>query len=317
MGSSVNLRWSRVANLVPVLFGITLVSFLLLRLVPGDPAQQILGNRYTPEAAAGIRRTLGLDRPLLEQYWMFLKGAMTGSFGESYQYHRPVGELLLDRTGASLMLVGLTAVFCAALSIPLGIWAAVRRGGLVDQATRVLFTLGFALPAFLVGIVLILVFGLTLGWAPIGGYGTGVASHLGHLVLPALTLAIPFSTVLVRSLRSSTITVLEADFVTIARLKGISESRILLRHVLRNAIGPVAVVFGINLAFLVGGTVVVENVFSIPGLGSLLVGAVSTRDYPVVQAVALVLAVFVVLVNLLTDVVHGLLDPRLAAGVQR
>ena len=160
----------------------------------------------------------------------------------------------------------------ALLSIPLGIWAAVRRGGLVDQATRVFFTLGYALPAFLVGIALILVFGLKLGWAPIGGYGTGVASHLGHLVLPALTLAIPFSTVLVRSLRASTITVLESDFVTIARLKGISEPQILMRHVLRNAISPVAVVFGINLAFLVGGTVVVENVFSIPGLGSLLVG---------------------------------------------
>lgn len=314
---SVNLRWSRVGNLLPVLFGITLVSFLLLRLVPGDPAQQILGNRYTPAAAAEIRHGLGLDRPFLEQYWHFLTGAVTGSFGESYQYHRPVGQLLLERTVPSLMLVGFTALLCGAISIPLGLWAAVRRGGLVDQGTRVFFTLGYALPAFLVGIVLILVFGLKLGWAPIGGYGTGFGSHLDHLALPALTLAIPFSTVLVRSLRASTITVLESDFVTIARLKGISESRVLLRHVLRNAISPVIVVFGINLAFLVGGTVVVENVFSIPGLGSLLVGAVSTRDYPVVQAVALVLAIFVILVNLVTDVVHGVLDPRLTVGVER
>ncbi|MGI3782189.1 MAG: ABC transporter permease, partial [Janthinobacterium lividum] len=179
------------------------------------------------------------------------------------------------------------------------------------------FTVGYALPAFLVGVVLILVFGLKLGWMPIGGYGTGFADHLHHLVLPAVTLAIPFSTVLVRSLRASTIGVLDSDFITIARLKGISASTVVLRHVLRNAIAPVAVVFGINLAFLVGGTVVVENVFSIPGLGSLLVGAVSTRDYPVVQAVALVLAVFVLLVNVLTDVVHSLLDPRLAAAVTR
>ncbi len=314
---SLNLRWSRVGNLLPVLFGITLVSFLLLRLVPGDPAQQILGNRYTPAAGAQIRHGLGLDRSIATQYWLFVKGAVTGSFGESYQYHRPVGQLLLDRTGASLLLVGCTALLCGAISIPLGLWAAVRRGGLVDQGARVFFTLGFALPAFLVGIVLILVFGLKLGWAPIGGYGTGLTGHLGHLVLPAFTLAIPFSTVLVRSLRASTISVLESDFVTIARLKGIAESRVLLRHVLRNAISPVAVVFGINLAFLVGGTVIVENVFSIPGLGSLLVGAVSTRDYPVVQAVALVLAVFVLLVNLLTDVVHGVLDPRLTVAVER
>ena len=311
------LRWSRLGNLVPVLFGITVVSFVLIRLVPGDPASQILGNRYTPEAAREIRASLGLDRSILTQYWIFVRSAATGSFGESYQYHRPVGELLLDRMGPSLLLVGLTALLCALVAVPLGLLAALRRGGLLDQGTRVFFTIGYALPGFLVGVVLILVFGLKLRWFPIGGYGTGFADHVHHLVLPAVTLAIPFSTVLVRSLRSSTIGVLDSDFITIARLKGISGPRVILRHVLRNAVAPVAVVFGINLAFLVGGSVVVENVFSIPGFGSLLVGAVSTRDYPVVQAVALVLAVFVLAVNVLTDVVHTLLDPRLAVAVAR
>jgi ABC-type dipeptide/oligopeptide/nickel transport system permease component len=311
------LRWSRLGNLVPVLFGITVVSFVLIRLVPGDPASQILGNRYTPEAAQEIRASLGLDRSILTQYGIFVRSAATGSFGESYQYHRPVGELLLDRMGPSLLLVGMTALLCALVAVPLGLLAALRRGGLLDQGTRVFFTIGYALPGFLVGVVLILVFGLKLRWFPIGGYGTGFAEHVHHLVLPAVTLAIPFSTVLVRSLRSSTIGVLDSDFITIARLKGISGSRVIFRHVLRNAIAPVAVVFGINLAFLVGGSVVVENVFSIPGFGSLLVGAVSTRDYPVVQAVALVLAVFVLAVNVLTDVVHSLLDPRLAVAVAR
>ena len=311
------LRWSRLGNLVPVLFGITVVSFVLIRLVPGDPASQILGNRYTPEAAREIRASLGLDRSILAQYWIFVRSAATGSFGESYQYHRPVGELLLDRMGPSLLLVGLTALLCALVAVPLGLLAALRRGGLLDQGTRVFFTIGYALPGFLVGVVLILVFGLKLRWFPIGGYGTGFADHVHHLVLPAVTLAIPFSTVLVRSLRSSTIGVLDSDFITIARLKGISGPRVIFRHVLRNAVAPVAVVFGINLAFLVGGSVVVENVFSIPGFGSLLVGAVSTRDYPVVQAVALVLAVFVLAVNVLTDVVHTLLDPRLAVAVAR
>ncbi|GAA1850469.1 ABC transporter permease [Microlunatus capsulatus] len=311
------LRWSRLGNLVPVLFGITVVSFVLIRLVPGDPASQILGNRYTPEAAQEIRASLGLDRSILTQYGIFVRSAATGSFGESYQYHRPVGELLLDRMGPSLLLVGMTAALCALVAVPLGLLAALRRGGLLDQGTRVFFTIGYALPGFLVGVVLILVFGLKLRWFPIGGYGTGFAEHVHHLVLPAVTLAIPFSTVLVRSLRSSTIGVLDSDFITIARLKGISGSRVIFRHVLRNAIAPVAVVFGINLAFLVGGSVVVENVFSIPGFGSLLVGAVSTRDYPVVQAVALVLAVFVLAVNVLTDVVHSLLDPRLAVAVAR
>ena len=313
----VGLSWTRLANLVPVLFGITVVSFVLIRLVPGDPASQILGNRYTPEAAKEIRDSLGLNRSIASQYWLFLRSAATGSFGESYQYHRPVGELLANRVGPSLLLVVLTALLCAVISVPLGLLAAVRQGGVLDQVTRVFFTVGYALPAFLVGVVLILVFGLKLDLLPIGGYGTGFGDHLYHLVLPAVTLAVPFSTVLVRSLRSSTINVLGSDFVTIARLKGISGATVMARHVLRNAIAPVAVVFGINLAFLVGGTVVVENVFSIPGLGSLLVGAVSTRDYPVVQAVALVLAVFVLAVNLLTDVVHSVLDPRLSVAVTR
>lgn len=313
----VGLHWSRIANLLPLLFGITVVSFVLIRLVPGDPAQQILGNRYTPEAGAAIRVQLGLDQSIPEQYWLFLKGALTGTFGESYQYRQSVGSLLLNRVGPSLLLVAVTAVLCAVISISVGLWTAVRRGGVADQTARVLLTLGYAMPSFLLGVILLLVFGLKLGWAPIGGYGEGFADHLRHLVLPALTLALPFSTVLVRSLRSSAINVLEADFVTIARLKGLSGSRVMARHVLRNAVAPVVVVFGINLAFLVGGTVVVENVFSIPGLGSLLVGAVSTRDYPVVQAVALVLAVFVLVVNVLTDVLHGLLDPRLAVGADR
>ncbi|RYZ25489.1 MAG: ABC transporter permease, partial [Propionibacteriaceae bacterium] len=261
----VGLSWTRLANLVPVLFGITVVSFVLIRLVPGDPASQILGNRYTPEAAKEIRDSLGLNDSIASQYWIFLRSAATGSFGDSYQYHRPVGELLVDRVGPSLLLVVLTALLCAAISVPLGLLAAVRQGGVLDQVTRVFFTVGYALPAFLVGVVLILVFGLKLDLLPIGGYGTGFGDHLYHLVLPAVTLAVPFSTVLVRSLRSSTINVLGSDFVTIARLKGISGRTVMARHVLRNAIAPVAVVFGINLAFLVGGTVVVENVFSIPG----------------------------------------------------
>jgi ABC-type dipeptide/oligopeptide/nickel transport system permease component len=315
--SRLGLRWSRIGNLIPILFGITVVCFLIIRIVPGDPALLILGNHYTAAGAAQINRSLGLDQPLIVQYWLFLKSAFTGTFGQSIQYHQSVGSLIATRIGPTLLLIAMTAVLCMVISIPVGIWTAVRRDGVADQVSRVFFTVGYALPSFLIGIVLILIFGLELGVMPIGGYGTDFLSDLYHLVLPAITLAIPFSTVLVRSVRSSTINVLESDFITIARLKGISGGQILLRHVLRNAVGPVAVVFGINLAFLVGGTVVVENVFSIPGIGTLLVGAVSTRDYPVVQAVALVLAVFVLVVNLLTDVIHALLDPRIAAEVQR
>lgn len=309
------LTWSRVANLLPVLFGITVVSFLLIRIVPGDPVLQILGNRYTPQEAKSLSHSLGLDQGLLGQYRHFMSTVLDGSFGISYQYHRSVGSLIGGRLGASLLLLVFTGVLCMLISLPLGIAAGLRQDGPLDQGVRVFFTLGYALPSFLLGVFLIYGFGLKLSLLPIGGYGEGFVSHLDHLLLPAVTLAIPFSTVLVRSLRASTVVVMESDFITVARLKGVSAGRLILRHVLRNAVSPVAVVFGVNLAFLVGGTVVVENVFSIPGLGSLLVGAVASRDYPVVQAVALLFAVFVLIVNLVTDALHGLLDPRIASTI--
>lgn len=309
------LTWSRVANLIPVLFGITVVSFLLIRIVPGDPVRQILGNHYTPQEASRLSHSLGLDQGMVGQYRHFMSTVVDGSLGTSYQYHQSVGGLIGSRLGASLLLLVFTGVLCLLISLPLGVAAGLRQNGLLDQGVRMFFTFGFALPSFLLGVFLIYALGLKLSLLPIGGYGQGFTGHLDHLLLPAVTLAIPFSTVLVRSLRASTVLVLESDFITVARLKGLSPFRLILRHVVRNAVSPVAVVFGVNLAFLVGGTVVVENVFSIPGLGSLLVGAVSTRDYPVVQAVALLLAAFVLVVNLLTDGVHGLLDPRIAATV--
>lgn len=306
------LTWQRLAQLVPLLIGITVVTFLLIRIVPGDPAQQILGNRYTPAQALVLNRSLGLDRSIWVQYLDFCRSALDGSFGYSYYYKTSVGSVVGARLGPTMLLLAVAGVFTVALAVPVGVVAALRRGGVFDQVTRVVFTVGFALPGFLLGILLILVFGVELNTAPIGGWGGTFPSHLFHLVLPGVTLAIPFSTVLVRSLRASTIAVLEADFVTTARLKGIGPGAVLVRHVLRNSIVSVIVVFGVNLAFLVGGTVIVENVFSLPGLGSLLVASVSTRDYPVVQAVALLFAVFVLAVNLLTEVVHAALDPRLA-----
>lgn len=306
------LSWQRVTQLIPLLIGITIVTFLLIRIVPGDPATQILGDRYTPAQASALNHSLGLDRSFWVQYLEFCRSALNGTFGYSYYYKTDVGSVIGARLGPTMLLLAVAGVFTIAIAVPVGVVAALRRGGIFDQVTRIIFTIGFALPGFLLGIILILIFGVKLNTAPIGGWGNDFPSHLFHLVLPAVTLAIPFSTVLVRSLRASTITVLEADFVTTARLKGIRPGRLLWRHVLRNSIVSVIVVFGVNLAFLVGGTVIVENVFSLPGLGSLLVNSVSTRDYPVVQAVALLFAVFVVLVNLLTDVIHAALDPRLA-----
>jgi peptide/nickel transport system permease protein len=304
----------RLVQLIPIVVGITIVSFVLIRIVPGDPATLILGNHYTPEGAAQIRKSLGLDQSVIVQYGRFLRSALTGSFGHSYSLDASVGHLISGGLGTTLFLIAMAGLFTALLSIPIGVFAGLHRGGIFDQSTRIFLLIGFALPGFLLGVLLILVFGVKVPILPINGYGTGFLSHVRHLILPSITLAIPFSTVLVRSLRSSVIETMSADYVTTALLKGIPWRRVVLRHIVRNAGMSVVVVFGVNLAFLVGGTVVIENVFSIPGLGSLLVNAVSTRDYPVVQGLTLFFALFVLLVNLLTDAVHIAIDPRLAAG---
>ncbi len=301
----------RIGQLIPILVGITIVSFVLIRLVPGDPATQLLGNHYTPQAAAAVNHDLGLDRSLPAQYWLFLRHSLAGNLGTSYYYHDSVGHELAVRFPATIFLIAFAGILTMLIAIPIGTLSALRQGGIADQGARIFFLVGYALPGFLIGVLLILFFGVKIPIFPITGYGDGFASHIGHLFLPAITLAIPFSTVLVRSLRATVIDVLGADYIITAKLKGLSWFTVLRRDVLPNSLLPLIVVFGVNLAFLVGGTVVIENVFSIPGLGSLLVSSVASRDFPVVQGLTLFFGVFVLLVNLLTDVVHVSLDPRL------
>ncbi|HEX5407018.1 MAG TPA: ABC transporter permease [Pseudonocardiaceae bacterium] len=301
----------RIGQLIPILLGITVVSFVLIRLVPGDPALQLLGNHYTPQAAALVNHNLGLDRSIPAQYWLFLRHSVVGNLGMSYFYHDAVAHEIAVRFPATIFLIAFAGVLTVLIAVPLGTISALRQGGVVDQGARVFFLVGYALPGFLIGVLLILLFGVKIPIFPIQGYGTGFAGHIGHLFLPAITLAIPFSTVLVRSLRATVIEVLGTDYVTTAKLKGLSWFTVLRRDVLPNSLLPLIVVFGVNLAFLVGGTVIIENVFSIPGLGSLLVSSVSTRDFPVVQALTLFFGVFVLAVNLLTDILHVSLDPRL------
>jgi peptide/nickel transport system permease protein len=301
----------RIGQLIPILIGITLVSFILIRLVPGDPAEALLGNHYTPKAAKAIDHSLGLDRSVFAQYWLFVRHSITGSFGESYFYHDSVGHEIATRLPATLFLIAFAGILTVAISVPIGTMSALRQGRLFDQGARIFFLVGYALPSFLLGVLLILVFGVKIPIFPITGYGTGFVSHVSHLFLPAISLAIPFSTVLIRSLRATVIEVLGADYVVTAKLKGVSWFTVLRRDILPNSLLPLIVVFGVNLAFRVGGTVVIENVFSVPGLGSLLVNSVSTRDFPVVQGLTVFFGVFVLLVNLLTDLVHVGVDPRL------
>jgi len=300
----------RLLQLIPVLFGITLITFFLLRLILGDPALQILGQHYTPAGAKVVRHSLGLDEPLWRQYLLFLQHLFQGNLGDSITFKQSTGSVIAERLPPTLFLVAYAATLALLVSIPAGVISALRRGGIFDQTARVTTLVGFAMPAFWLGIILILIFSVHLQLFPVNGYGNTFVQHLDHLFLPAVTIALGFSTIVIRTLRSSTLAVLSSDYVDTARINGISRFAVLRRHVLRNAIISVVVVFGINLAFLISGTVIIENVFGIPGVGRLLVDSVSTRDYPVVQGVTLIFAFLVVAVNLVTDVVHASLDPR-------
>lgn len=305
----------RLAHLVIIVFGITLVTFFLLRLIPGDPALAILGSRYTHTRALAIDATLGLDKPIWTQYGLFLGRLFHGNLGYSFFYEEPATTVIVAHIAPTLFLVAYSAVLAALISFPVGFIAGIRASGVVDQVSRVFFTLSFAMPGFWLGIILLLIFSVHVHAFPLSGFGSGFPGHLYSLFLPALTIALGFSTVLVRSLRAATIATLQAEFVDTALMKGIRPRQVLWRHVFRNAVLAVVAVFGVNLAYLISGTVLVENVFSLPGLGTLLVSSVSDRDYPVVQGVTLLFAVLIVAINLLTDVVQAALDPRLGQEI--
>jgi ABC-type dipeptide/oligopeptide/nickel transport system permease component len=305
----------RLVHLVILMFGITLVTFFLLRLIPGDPALAILGSSYTHSRAVAIDSTLGLNRPIWSQYALFMGRLLHGNLGFSFFYGESATTVIGQHIAPTVFLIIYSAVLAAVISFPIGFVSGLRRGGVVDQSSRVFFTLSFAMPGFWLGIILILIFSVHVHAFPLSGFGRGFTGHVYYLFLPALTIALGFSTVLVRSLRAATIGTLQAEFIDTARMKGIRWSRVLWRHVFRNAILAVVAVYGVNLAYLISGTVLVENVFSLPGLGTLLVSSVSSRDYPVVQGVTLLFAVLIVAINLVTDITQAALDPRVGQEI--
>jgi peptide/nickel transport system permease protein len=301
----------RLAQLVPVAVGVTILTFLLVHLIPGDPAVSVLGNRATPQLVAQLHKEWGLDRSLPEQYWLFLERLGHGDLGDSLLYRVPVRDMVIQRTPVTLWLLGYSTVIAMLIAVPLATLAARRKDGPVDQVVRAVPIVGLGMPAFWVGIMLILLLAAQV-WKvfPVGGYENGLRGHLVSLFLPALTVAIGTVPLLIRSLRASLLGVLESDYVTTARAKGLPERRVLIRHALRNGIMPMITVLGINLGFLIGNTVVIEKVFALPGVGAMIYDGISQRDFAVVQGVTLVLAALVVLVNIVIDVTYSLLDPR-------
>lgn len=301
----------RPVQLVPVLLGVSLVTFILVHSIPGDPVRILLGARATPEVIAATRAQYGLDEPLALQYLYFLKNLAAGEFGKSIIFKVGVLKLVVGRVVPTLFLLGYAVTLAVLIAVGLAVLAAANEGRLADQLVRVYSTAGLGLPAFWLGIVLIILFSIQLDLFPVSGYGETPLDHLHHLFLPALTIALALSPVLIRNLRASLLAEMQADYVTAARSRGLSERAIFRRHVFRNSLIPTITLLGINLGWLIGGTVVVEQVFSVPGLGSLMVGSIFARDYLVVQAVTLAFACAVILTNFLVDVATVALDPRI------
>ncbi|MCW2940401.1 MAG: Peptide/nickel transport system permease protein [Actinomycetia bacterium] len=300
----------RLVSLIPVLLGISFIVFFLIRLIPGDPASTLLGVHATPQAIKELRDQLGLSKPLLGQYLTFLGHLLQGNLGYSYVYGSSVLGLITTSLPATIWLLVSGTVFTLLIAVPLAVVAAARRNGILDNIIRAVPVVGLGLPSFWLGIMLILAFGLKLGWFPVAGYGTTLADHLRGIVLPGITIALTLSPILIRSLRASMIDVLNSDYIVTARSKGISTARVVFGHALRNAAVSSVAVLGVNIAYLTGSTLVVERVFSLPGIGEQMISSILGRDFPTVQGVTLTFAIMVVIVNLLTDLTHAALDPR-------
>jgi len=305
----------RLIGVIPVIIGLSLIVFLLMAMIPGNPAQALLGAFATPENVARVSAELGLDKPLWQQYFIWVNNLLHGDFGRSYVLNRPVIDEVLERLNATLLLGGCALLLSVVFGLLAGVTSAVRQFGWGDRIITLLVLIGISLPSFLIGLLMIMLFAVSLRWFPASGmfaiYGGGDALDLlHHLTLPAITLAIVATGVIARLTRTAMLEVLRQDYIRTARAKGVSERRVIWRHAFRVALVSVIPAIGIQAGFVLGGAVYIETVFQWPGLGAMLVKAVSTRDLLLVQGGVLVAAIAYVLINLLTDIVQACLDPR-------
>jgi ABC-type dipeptide/oligopeptide/nickel transport system permease component len=290
---------------LPALWLVLTLVFLLIHIVPGDPVEQMLGEGAAPGQIAEMRHTLGLDQPLLIQYAHYLGNILRGDFGQSFKFQQPVRRVIFERYPATLQLAFLALIVCAAIAIPAGVISANRRGSPTDRAVSVFTLFGLAVPNFALGPLLITFFSIKLGWLPVSGRGGAL-----NYILPAATLGAALAAILTRMVRSAMLEELSSDYVRTARAKGLSTTAVLVRHALRNALIPIITILGLQFGTLLAGTIVTETIFSWPGIGRLTVLAISSRDYPLLQGCILVIALSYVLVNLLTDLLYAVIDPR-------
>jgi peptide/nickel transport system permease protein len=304
----------RLIAIIPVLAVVAVFVFLMLRLTPGDPAAVIAGDNATSDQIAMIREKLGLTLPIWQQFAIWMGDILKGNFGESYFFKKTVAELIAQRVEPTVALATCTLVLAISIAVPLGVIAAYRQGSMLDRCVMGLSVLGFSVPSFVIGYCLIYVFAIELGWLPVQGYvriGVDFWGFLERMVLPSITLGIIYVALVARITRASVLEVLNEDYIRTARAKGLSNRVVLMRHALRNAAVPILTVIGIGIALLIGGAVVTESVFGLPGLGRLTVEAVLSRDFPTIQTVILLFSVVYVVVNLLIDISYTLFDPRI------
>jgi peptide/nickel transport system permease protein len=308
--NQLNYALKRVLQIVPVLIMVTVLIFLMIHLIPGDPARLILGEKATNSAVAALRTKLGLDQSLLAQYGIYLKGLLTLDLGSSLTYQRPVTELLLVSLPITVSLTLVSTVFSILVSFPLGFFAGMRKDRAGDQVVRVTALAAIAMPSFWVALLLMLLFGVRLQWFPVGGWGETPMEHLKSLILPAFTQSLMTSALLIRNIRNSVVDISVMDYVDFARSKGLSDGAVKYRHILRNALISTVTLLAMRMAYMLGGSVIIETVFSLPGLGKLMVDSIFGRDYAVVQSLVFLFALMVLVINLLTDLLYSCLDPR-------
>jgi peptide/nickel transport system permease protein len=302
---------------IPTVLGVTFLAFIIIHAVPGNPAQVALGIQAPPDAVREFNHQLGLDRPVLLQFWLFVTRAVRFDFGDSISLNTSVRDGILSHAVVTVVLVAYVLAIALAVAIPVSVYVASRTGGVVDHFARLLGMVTFVMPVFWFGLLLVLTFSLKVPWFPVAGYGQGVLGALHSITLPAITLGVALAPLFVRTLRASLVSTLNASYIEAARSRGFSERRVLYRHALRPSCTSLITLVGLTAGWLISGAVVVERVFGLPGLGSILVNGVGARDFPLVQGMVFVIGATVVLFNLLTDLVYAVMDPRVRLGARQ
>ncbi|KAB2336111.1 ABC transporter permease [Cytobacillus depressus] len=303
----------RLFSLIPVLFIVSIVIFSIIHMTPGDPTSYMLGEEATEEQIATAKTQLGLDLPVYEQYWNWIKKAVAGNLGASYHMNMSVNEAIMSHIGPTLSLAILAEIVALCIAIPLGIIAAIKRGTATDQTVMGFSLLGMGIPSFLLALFLVLLVGVKLQWLPVAGYRPleeGLWNHIKYLIMPAIALGSIQAALIARMTRSSMLEVLNTNYIKMARAKGVVEKKVIYSHALQNAFLPILTVIGITFGGLVTGAVVTETIFNIPGIGSLIMNSVSKRDYTVIQGIVLFVTFVYVLLNLIIDILYGVIDPR-------